>query len=185
MTYLDNIDTEKVDKILKETNKNVEYFTSITDSTVKEYTKDLDALMQKILTEVIKEQSPEVEVIESCFVELTHLVYYMGERLESLGIYDDMSEAAQKEVYNKAYLNNQSDISVTGKKPTVAENQAVAEGESIYESCVNSIYARAYRIVKFKIEAAETMISTLSKMLSRRINIDNNVANKRILNEVL
>ena len=55
------------------------------------------------------------------------------------------------------------------KKPTVAENQAVADAASIYESCVNSIYERAYKVVKFKIDAAQTMISTLSKMLSRRI----------------
>lgn len=185
MTYLDNIKTNKVSEILEATEKNVVYFNSITDNTVKAYTKDIDSLMQKILDTVIKEENPDIENIEKCFVELTHLVYFMGERLESLGIYNDMSEQARKEVYNKAYLNNQSDIGITGKKPTVAENQAVAESESIYESCVNSIYERAYRIVKFKIEAAETMISTLSKMLSRRMNVDSNISNRKILNEVL
>ena len=95
-----------------------------------------------------------------------------------------MSEQARKEVYNKAYLDNQSDISELKKKPTVAENQAVADAASIYESCVNSIYERAYKVVKFKIDAAQTMISTLSKMLSRRISQEN-PSNKRVLNEVI
>ena len=38
--------------------------------------------------------------------------------------------------------------------------------------------------VKFKIDAAQTMISTLSKMLSRRISQEN-PSNKRVLNEVM
>ena len=184
MTYLENIDDNKVNDILNATEENVKYFTEITEKTIKSYTEDIDSLMEKILKTVIRSNNVDTEDIERCFVELSHAVYYMGEKLETLGIYDDMSEQARKEVYNKAYLDNQSDISEMKKKPTVAENQAVADAASIYESCVNSIYERAYKVVKFKIDAAQTMISTLSKMLSRRISQEN-PTNKRVLNEVM
>lgn len=184
MTYLENIDDNKVNDILNATEENVKYFTEITEKTIKSYTEDIDSLMEKILKTVIHSNNADTEDIEKCFVELSYAVYYMGEKLETLGIYDDMSEQARKEVYNKAYLDNQSDISEMKKKPTVAENQAVADAASIYESCVNSIYERAYKVVKFKIDAAQTMISTLSKMLSRRISQES-PTNKRVLNEVI
>ena len=55
-------------------------------------------------------------------------------------------------------------------KPTVAELTAYAEGESINEQVTNEIYSRAYKIIKAKIDSAQTMTSTLSKTISRRMS---------------
>ena len=74
-----------------------------------------------------------------------------------------------EEVYNKAYLSNQIKDSERKNKTTVAENQAVAEQESQYEAVVSSIYEHAYKMVKFKIDAAKDMINTLRKVISRRM----------------
>ena len=43
------------------------------------------------------------------------------------------------------------------------------EMESLYEKTVNDIYSKSYKILKNKISAAETMVTTLSKILSHRI----------------
>ena len=107
--------------------------------------------------------------MEKYFLELTNLIYFMGDKLEQLSIHSDMSKASEREVYNKAYLANQVKDSDRKNKTTVAENQAVAEEESKYEAVVNSIYDHAYKIVKFKIDAAKDMVGTLKKVISRRM----------------
>ena len=58
---------------------------------------------------------------------------------------------------------------VAGKKVTVAEAQTSAENSSTYENMVNTIYSRSYKMFKYKIDAAQTMLSSLSKMLSKRM----------------
>ena len=90
---------------------------------------------------------------------LTKSVFYFAFYLQSI----------YKQVYNTAYLNNQIKDAEKKNKTTVAENTAIAENSAIYEGTVNDIYNKAYKIVKNKIDAAQTMISTLSKIMSKRI----------------
>ena len=93
----------------------------------------------------------------------------MGEKLEKLGIYADMSESAAKEVYSKAYLNNQVKDIDKKNKTTVSELQAIANTASQYENVVGAIYSRAYKIVKYKVESGKDMMNTLRKIISHRM----------------
>ena len=186
-TFLDNIDTNYLDYCFDETDKNVKYFEDITQKVINSYSESMDIIMNNIYTDIIRQDNPSIEVLEKYFLELSHCIYYMGEKLERLGIYNSMSKSAYKEVYNKAYLGNQQKDAEKKNKTTVAENQAVAENASIYEGAVNDIYDRAYKILKNKIDAAQTMVSTLSKSISRKMaenqfsNVNNN--SRQILNE--
>ena len=47
---------------------------------------------------------------------------------------------------------------------------AQAESAAQYEGIVNDIYAKAYKIVKSKIESANTMLSAISKIISKRMS---------------
>ena len=169
VTYLNNVDSNRVNELLNSTSSNVEYFNNITNQTAKSYTADIDELMIKIYKDIKNADSITTDKLESYFLELTNLLYFMGDRLEQLGVFSDMSKAAQKEIYNKAYLANQVKDIDKKNKTTVAENQAVAEQESQYESVVNSVYDHAYKIVKFKIDAGFEMVNTLKKIISRRM----------------
>ena len=143
--------------------------------------------MKDIYNEVISIDYPATETIEKYFLALSNYVYFMGEKLETLGTYHAMSKAAYKQVYNTAYLNNQIKDAEKKNKTTVAENTAIAENSAIYEGTVNDIYSKAYKIVKNKIDAAQTMISTLSKIMSKRIQeqqfSNNQMSTTKILNE--
>ena len=72
-------------------------------------------------------------------------------------------------VYTLFYLDNQVKDTDKKNKTTIAENQAVAEEASKYESAVNSIYDRSYKIIKFKIDAGYEFVNTLRKVISRRM----------------
>ena len=167
-TFLNNVDTEKVDELMKETESNVEYFNKVSTETAIKYTEYLDKLMKKIYKNAVVKDA-ETGLLEKYYLELTNTIYFMGDKLEQLNISGDMAKASEKEIYNKAYLANQIKDTEKKNKTTVAENQAVAEQESQYEAVVSSIYDHAYKMVKFKIEAAKDMINTLRKIISRRM----------------
>lgn len=168
-TFLSNIDTDRVTAVMQETEENSVYFEDTSLRVVEAYTQSLDDLMKAIYQDVVLVDYPSEFTLERYFLELTNTVYFMGEKLESLGVRDDMSRAQYKEVYNAAYLGNQIKDVEKKNKTTVAENQAVAENAALYENTVNSIYSRAYKIFKYKIDAANEMIKSLSKIISRRM----------------
>lgn len=167
-TFLFNVDEEKVENLMNSTSSNVEYFNKISTETAIKYTELLDKLMRKIYSNVVSKEATD-EQLEKYYLELTNTVYFMGDKLEQLNISCDMAKASEKEIYNKAYLSNQVKDTEKKNKTTVAENQAVAEQESQYEAVVSSIYDHAYKMVKFKIDAAKDMINTLRKVISRRM----------------
>ena len=167
-TFLSNVDTEKVTELMQDTENNVEYFNKVSTETAIKYTDYLDKLMKKIYKNAVAKDAT-TELLEKYYLELTNTVYFMGDKLEQLNISCDMAKASEKEVYNKAYLSNQIKDTEKKNKTTVAENQAVAEQESQYEAVVSSIYDHAYKMVRFKIDAAKDMINTLRKIISRRM----------------
>lgn len=170
-TFLNHVDTEKVDELLEQTKTNAEYFNSVTKRVTQEYSKTLDKLMGDI-TKIIDDRDIETSEIERYFLELSNVVYFMGSKLEQLGVFSDIADAAEKEVFNKAYLEYQLKDADKKNKTTVQETTSYAQGQSQYETVITNIYEHAYKLMKFKIDAAQTMISTLSKLLSKRMQDD-------------
>ena len=168
-SYLNNLNVNKIDTLMKETSTNVEYFNNTCSEVVKSYSEGLDNLMKDMYFECIKTGDAPLPTLESYYLELSNMVYFMQEKLEQLGVYADMSESASKEVYSKSYLSQSLIKDANGKsKSTVAELQAQASLDSQYESVVASIYERAYKIVKGKVSSAQDMMNTLRKLISSR-----------------
>ena len=167
-TFINKINTEeKINTIFDNTDKNTNYFTQISDKVVTAYTNDLDALMNKIREDTI-DNTPSDEILEKYVLELSNLLYFLGTRLETVGIKDDITRMSAKEVYNNTYTDN-LDVAPGGKKPTVAELNVMSENASRYETVVNSIYSRVYRQIKFKIDGAYEMLASLRKIVSKRM----------------
>lgn len=164
---MDKLMEYNLNKSIEGTEESVSYVDTILNRTLVDYSGELDEVMEKIDRDIIQNDYPAIMTIEKYFIELSGVLYKMCERTERLGVYDSISKARAQETYNAKYLEiaNPSE----GKKPTVGEIQATAESAMVYDKTVNDIYARAYRVLKNKVSAAETMVSTLSKILSHRI----------------
>lgn len=156
----------EIDEIVKSTEENVQYFTNISDSLVVSYTSDLDQLMIRVHVDTVENEASDAQ-LEKYILELSNALYFIGSRLEAMGIKDDLSKLAAKQVYNETYLDGPLDAK--GKKPTVAELSALAENDSRYETIMNNIYSRAYRQIKYKVDAAYEMLASLRKVISKRM----------------
>lgn len=134
---------------------------------VSECTGDLDLVMQEVYNKIILSNDYTMEDIQTLFVKLGNYVYFFGQVVEKIGLGSDISEHSFKEVYNNAY--NTSLIGADGKKRTANELTAIAEAASLNESVLNDIYKRAYKAIKFKVDSAQSMVATLSKIYSKKI----------------
>lgn len=160
--------------------------TNILSNVVSQYTKNLDEIMYGIERDILQVANPAIYTIEQYFLNLSSCLYFMCEQVEKLGVYDSISKSKAQETYNNRYLQYQFDTTDKKKKPTVAELTAMAENDALYDKTVNDLYNKAYKIVKNKVSAAETMISTLSKILSHRVQesqMTMTQTGRRILNE--
>lgn len=158
---------EKVQTILADVENNSQYALDIIESVIQHYTENLDDLMNQIKKNILEDAAaPDTDLLEKYFLALSNTIYFVSSEVEKLGVYNAISKISYKESYNNFYMNPKLEKA----KPTVAELTAYAEGEAIYDQTVNEIYARAYKTLQLKINAAETMVSTISKILSRRIS---------------
>lgn len=162
------MEQKDLDLVYKMLDENVDYAFEVANSTVNSQTNDLNDLMKGIYNDIISVEEPATESIEKYFLALSNCLYFLGERLEKVGLYDDISKSQAKEKYNNAYAASVNPVD-SKKKATVAEAQTLAETASVSENLVSIIYARSYKIFKYKIDAAQTMLSSLSKMLSKRM----------------
>lgn len=165
------LDITQIESKLETTKENVSYISEIADKVVGAYTRSLDSLMQEIYKNVVENDNASNNDLEKYFLRLTNTLYFMGEKLERLGLHDDVSKAQFREAYNNAYLDAQTSLSAQGK-PTVAMLTISAENCSVNETVVNAIYARSYKTFKFKVDSGFEMVKTLSKIISRRMSED-------------
>lgn len=169
-SLLDSLDRSVLDNHLDNVESNAVYFKQVVDSMVQAQTSHMDAIMQSIYNAVCTGEETPLEELEQYYMELTNVVYFMGVKMDDLDMKAGLAKKSAKEVFNNAYLGAQvKDVADKRNKTTVQECTSIAEKASIYDSTVQDMYEHACSCVKFKIQAAQEMIRTLSKLLSRRI----------------
>lgn len=169
-TILDNVDKGRVESLMECTKRNVGYFDEAMSGVVKAECESLDNLMRDLYAECVgKKDEVPVSTLESYYLELSNMVYFMQEKVERLGVYSDMAGSAAKEVYSKSYAAKSGMKDALGKsKSTVAELQALANLDAQYESVVASIYDHAYKVIRNKVDSAKDMMNALRRIISTR-----------------
>lgn len=167
-TTLINIDPEILQNLVQETETNVDIFTQISDSIVQKYTKDFDDLMYDMKSDLVQNDATDKE-LEKYLFELGNMLYFLGSKLEDVGIRDDISKLAAKEAFNNAYLANRIKDAENRNKTTVAELTAMSEDASRYETVLNSLYSRVYKQIKFKMDAGYDMVNSIRKIITKRM----------------
>ena len=160
-----------IQAVASDNNELSNYLIETADSIVKTYSSYLDAVMQAIYTDVVTNKDCSDDTLEKYFLELSSTLYFVGEQVERIGISNDVADASFKERFNTMYLNACAEKDEKGKSVrTVNENTAVASEGSKYEKMMSEVQSRAYELLKYKVNAAQTMVGTLSKMISKKMS---------------
>ena len=134
----------------------------IVHNIIDPYIRDLDKYVLFIKDCLADGENPPTDVeLDDFIMNLSTYIYFASGMCEQLGIRDDIAKAIYKELYHKS----RSDLD----GGTVADKNSLAELQVQKENLISVCYARAYKIVKAKVEAAQELLSSCKKVLSRRM----------------
>ena len=151
-------DTQRIFEHVQSTSKLVD---DLVNKLVSTYCGPLDEYMKTIDNALAFQEEPlSILQLEEFTLNLPSLLYFASEAQEALGIKEDVSNAIRTELYNAVREKAQG---------TIADKDTAAEIATQSEQLVVIIYRRAYKKVKYRIEAAYEMLNSLKKVISRRI----------------
>ena len=153
------ISKELLDKIEE---NSAELDKTIADITER-YSGELDEYMQFILGILRDDKQPPTDAeLDDFAMRLSTLIYFTSVGAEQMGIRDDLSHSAYKEAYNTARA-----LLKTG---TVADKNTQAELDAMAERVINIVYNKSYKILKAKVDSAQEVLSSVKKVISRRMS---------------
>lgn len=143
------------------------------DNIISKYCEDLDKLMNNLQFLL---NNPQENMTDDCLqnyiLVLANTLYFTGSAQENVGIKEDLCKVIRQEAYANAR------IGLTG---TVADRNAQAEILIHEETAVLSSYSRAYKKIKFKVDAGYEMLNSLKKIMNKRI-AEMELSNSRYIN---
>ena len=162
MAKLTEEELQKLSNIKTKVEEDSAQLQAIVDDIVRPYTEDLDKYIA-FVKDILKdgENPPTAQELDDFCMNISVFIYYASGMQEQLGIKDDISKALYREMYNTV-----RDSQTTG---TVADKDTIAELASQTEYLTSVLYKRAYSIVKAKVAAAQEILSSVKKVISRRI----------------
>lgn len=158
----ENLELSKVKEIKLHVENNSETIDDIVFGIIQPYCKDLDNYIE-FIGDILKDgqNPPTAEELDDFCLNLSTYIYFAGGMCEQLGIRDDISKAVWKDTYNSARVSQD--------KGTVADKDTMAELIAQQEQLTNICYNRAYKTMKAKVENAQELLSSIKKVISRRM----------------
>ena len=158
----ENFDNRQVAKVKTRVEDNSKLLDKVVNDIIQPYCRDLDKYIEFIKS-ILQDGNnpPTVDELEDFCLNLSTYIYFAGGMCEQLGIRDDVAKAVYKEIYN----TKRNDIN----GGTVADKDSIAELESQQEQLTSICFTRAYKTMKSKVENAQELLSSVKKVLSRRL----------------
>lgn len=155
------IDTVRMNEVSDKVNNLSKEVIDMADQIANDVCADLDDYMRGIDEILTNQELPVTDYqLDDFVLNLSSLLYLVSDAQENLGIKEDVSRAIQREVYNRVREKAQG---------TVADKDTAAELQCQEESITTIVYARAYKKVKLRVEAAAEMVNSVKKVMTRRI----------------
>jgi broad specificity polyphosphatase/5'/3'-nucleotidase SurE len=155
----DILSKELLDKVEENSAELDRTIADITDR----YSGELDEYMNFIRGILRNDEQPPTDAeLDDFALNLSTMIYFTSVGAEQMGIRDDISSSAYKEAYNMA-----RNMQTSG---TVADKNAQAELDAMAEKIISIVYSKSYKILKAKVEAAQEVLSSVKKIISRRMN---------------
>ena len=157
------------DKVVNINNKDLNDIDQEIQAMSEDYTSLLDSLVQSIYLNIRRDNYSDQDLEKQC-LDLSATLYFVSVRIEEAGVLEDLSKMLKQEQYNKSYLDTQLEAVKNNTKISVAQTQALAEEKSKHHTMMNAIYSHVVKAVKGKIDSAYELLSTMKKIISKRMS---------------
>lgn len=153
---------EKIQELRERVDLDSDKISEIVNDIIQPYCAELDNYVDFIKS-ILKdgENPPTAQELDDFCMNLSVYIYYAGGMQERLGIKDDIARALYKEMYHSCRDSIE--------KGTVSDKDSLAELASQQEALVSVCYKRAYSIMKAKVAAAQEILASCKKIISRRM----------------
>lgn len=152
---------EIIHNIISRVEDNSAKVEEIVDELIYQHCKEIDELIRKFRQCLNDKENPVTEwELDDVCLKLPSYLYFIGEAQEKFGIKEDMAKSVKMELYNQIHQRT---------KGTIADKQAASEAGTLEEDIVYRAYQRAYKRIKQKLEAAYELLSSIKKVISRRM----------------
>lgn len=159
---MSDFDTTNIANICNKVEVDSSKLQEIVDNITQTYCKDLDKYVDFIKGILADGEHPaNTQELDDFCMNLSVYIYYASGMQEQLGIKDDIARAIYKEMYHTA----RDSIA----KGTISDKDSLAELASQQEYLTSVCYKRAYSIVKAKVSAAQEILASVKKIISRRM----------------
>lgn len=160
---------ELEEDILKHKEEAKDYI-SLVNKLTNEQTVNLDKLISDIAN-LLKtpEEQLEISVLQPYYLKLSIELYMMVDKLKQFEIYSSLAKSNETEAYNSNYI---AESIAYDKKPSATELQIRAEIKAKKESLINTIYLSAFRTIKNKIDAGNSIADTLKNIMKTKCNVE-------------
>lgn len=152
---------EEIKKVKEKIEDSSSEIDEIVNNIITPYIKPLDDYVSFVAS-ILKDgnNAPTAEELDDFIINLSTQIYFASGLSEQLGIRDDIAKA----VYKETYHNKRNSLD----SGTVSDKDSIAELASQKEQLISVAYSRSFKIVKNKVEAAQEMVSSIKKVISRR-----------------
>ena len=152
---------ELIHEIIDRVEDNSAKVEAIVDELINKHCKEIDELMTKFKKCLLDKENPVTDwELDDVCMKLPSYLYFIGEAQEKFGIKEDIAKSVKMELYNDIHRRT---------KGTIADKQAASEAGTLEEDIVYRAYQRAYKRIKQKLEAAYEVVSSVKKVISRRM----------------
>lgn len=158
----EELNKDKIAEIRNKVDVDSDKLLSIVNAIVKPYCEDLDQyvdFVHTVLTDI--DNPPTAQELDDFCMNLSVYIYYASGMQEALGIKNDIANAIYKEMYHS--------VRDSLEKGTVADKDSLAELAAQQEYLTSVLYKRAYSIVRAKVSAAQEILASVKKVISRRV----------------
>lgn len=156
------MDIEEIKKSIKQNKDNNRQVEQLVKKLVNECCKDLDDLMDAINRAVSDYDNPVSDKELDFFIlNLPIRVYYAYEQSEMLGLAEDRAKQSKNNAYAEAYSSEEG---------TIVERKQYAERSTLNHQVVVSIYSRAAKQIRNKLDIANETLQSLKKVSTKRMN---------------
>lgn len=152
---------EVINKIINRVEDNSKQIEKVVEDLISEHCQQIDDLITKFKECLLDKENPVTEwELDDVCMKLPTYLYFIGEAQEKFGIKEDIAKSVKMELYTQIHQRT---------KGTIADKQAASDAGTLEEEIVYRAYQRAYKRIKQKLEAAYELLSSIKKVISRRM----------------